>query len=49
VAPAPTAPNLIALPFTLPVIGYVPLGLESLIDPVSLDPDCFHRSVNVPE
>jgi hypothetical protein len=38
-----------ALPRTLPVIGYVPLGLESLIDPVSLEPVCFQCSVNVPE
>jgi hypothetical protein len=49
VAPAPTAPNVMVLPRTLPVIGYVPLGRESLIDPVSFDPVCFQWSVKVPE
>jgi len=38
VAPAPTAPNLIALPCTLPLMGYVPLGFDSLIDPFSFEP-----------
>jgi hypothetical protein len=28
---------------------YCPLGLESEIDPVSLDPDCVQWSVKVPE
>jgi hypothetical protein len=30
---------LIALPLTLPVTLYFPLGFESVIDPVRLDPD----------
>jgi len=49
VAPAPTAPNVIALPRTLPLMPYFPRGFESAIDPLSRDPDCVHRSVNVPE
>jgi len=49
VAPAPTAPNEMALPCTLPLTPYFPLGLESVIDPVSFDPDCVQCSVNVPE
>jgi hypothetical protein len=49
VAPAPTAPNVIRPPCTRPVQLYVPFGFESLIDPVSFEPDCFHLRVNVPE
>jgi hypothetical protein len=40
VAPAPTAPNVMALPRTLPPMPYFPLGFESVIDPLSFDPDC---------
>jgi hypothetical protein len=39
VAPAPTAPKVIALPRTWPLMPYFPDGLESVIDPCSLDPD----------
>jgi hypothetical protein len=49
VAPAPTAPNVIAVPRTLPVMGYVPCGLESAMDPRSLEPVSVQRNVNVPE
>jgi hypothetical protein len=49
VAPTPTAPNLIVLPFTLPLIPYRPRGLESVIDPVSAGPACVQWSVNVPD
>jgi hypothetical protein len=49
VAPAPTAPNAMVLPCTVPVMGYVPAGRESTIDPLSFEPDCVQRSVNVPE
>jgi hypothetical protein len=37
-----------APPCTLPVIGNVPLGEESLIVPVNFDPDCVQWRVNVP-
>jgi hypothetical protein len=40
VAPAPTAPKVMALPRTLPPMRYFPLGFESVIDPLSFDPDC---------
>jgi hypothetical protein len=48
-APAPTAPNVIAPPCTLPVQLYVPLGDDSVIDPFKFEPDCVHLRVNVPE
>jgi hypothetical protein len=38
-----------ALPWTLPPMAYVPLGFESVIDPVRRDPFCVQWSVNVPE
>jgi hypothetical protein len=38
-----------ALRCTLPLIPYFPLGFESVIDPLSFDPDRVQRSVNVPE
>jgi hypothetical protein len=39
VAPAPTTPNVMAVPRTLPLMGYVPFGttradLDALIDEV---------------
>jgi hypothetical protein len=33
----------------MPVIGYLPGGFESLIDPRKVDPDCVQRSVKVPD
>ena len=44
----PTVPKLIVLPATVPLIGMVPLNDESVIVPLSFDPDCVQFSVNVP-
>ena len=33
----------------MPVIGYLPGGFESLIDPRKVEPDCVQRSVKVPD
>jgi hypothetical protein len=41
VAPAATAPNVMVLPLTRPLMAYFPGGFESVIDPLSLDPDCL--------
>ena len=35
------APNVMALPRTLPLMGYVPFGFESVVDPLSLEPHCL--------
>jgi hypothetical protein len=32
----------------MPVIGYLPGGFESLIDPRKVEPDCVQRSVKAP-
>jgi hypothetical protein len=37
-----------ALPRTLPVMPYFPLGLESVIVPPNFDPVCVQCSVNLP-
>lgn len=45
VAPTLTAPNLIFPLRTLPLIPYVPCGLESVMLPCSSEPVCLQRSV----
>jgi hypothetical protein len=49
VAPTFTAPKLIDVRFTSPLIPYVPCGSESVIVPFSLDPVSVQLSVNDPD
>lgn len=44
----PTAPKLIELPVTLPLICKLSRGDDSAIDPLSAEPFCVHLSANVP-
>lgn len=48
IAEEPTVPKLIVLPATTPLIWRVPGVVESMMVPVSVEPDCVHVSVNVP-
>ena len=50
VAPAPTAPNVMAKPRTFPEMPYVPCGRDSVILPVRApEAFCLQWMVNVPE
>ena len=44
----PTAPKLMALPDTVPVIPRVLAGDERTMFPVKVEPDWVHMSVKVP-
>jgi hypothetical protein len=44
----PTAPKLMALPATFPVMPRVLVGDERTMVPLKFDPDCFQLSVKVP-
>jgi hypothetical protein len=43
----PTAPNVMVLPLTLPVMVSVPMDERSM-EPLRADPDSVHMSVKVP-
>ena len=44
----PTAPKLIELPVTVPLMGSLSGGDDSMIVPLRLEPVCVHVSENVP-
>ena len=48
IASEPTVPNLMVLPWTVPLMLRVTGGAESLMLPLTTDPDCCQVSVNVP-
>lgn len=48
IASEPTVPNRIVLPDSTPLMLSVDGGVESVIFPLTLDPDCTQTSLNVP-